>query len=87
MGTLARRIIGELQSAWGEDVDESKLPDDDQIACAQAKQLIMRGPPHLTPTSSSKDNNNSSNNNNNNWLSKDTTETTENDASAFVEVI
>ena len=61
--------------AWGEDIDESKLPDDDQIACAQAKQLIMRGPPSLTPTSGNKINI---------QLPKDTIETIENAASIEV---
>jgi hypothetical protein len=45
IGALARRIIGELQLAWGELVDEGKLPDDDMAACAEARRLIMRGPP------------------------------------------
>ena len=31
IGALARRIIGELQLAWGELVDEGKLPDDDKF--------------------------------------------------------
>jgi hypothetical protein len=44
IGTVARRIIGELQLAWGESVDEAKLPDDDLAACAEARRLIMRGP-------------------------------------------
>jgi hypothetical protein len=45
IGTVARRIIGELQLAWGESVDEAKLPDDDLAACSEARRLIMRGPP------------------------------------------
>ena len=45
IGTVARRILGELQLAWGESVDEAKLPDDDLAACAEARRLIMRGPP------------------------------------------
>jgi hypothetical protein len=44
LGAIARRIIGELQLAWGESVDEGKLPDDDLAACAEARRLIMRGP-------------------------------------------
>jgi hypothetical protein len=45
IGAIARRIIGELLLAWGELVDEGKLPDDDMAACAEARRLIMRGPP------------------------------------------
>jgi hypothetical protein len=45
IGAIARRIIGELQLAWGELVDEGKLPDDDMAACAEARRLLMRGPP------------------------------------------